>query len=130
MSISFSKIQIGQAYSRPTLASIWGYKGFQAISRGVVTPRDDNKVILFVTEEHQDFQEKYVNSLKGNVLHWEGPTDHFAEDRIASAANSGDEIHLFHRDRHHSDFVYVGMLKLTEHKRQSARPSEFTFVVC
>ena len=30
---------------------MWGYASFHAIARGVVTPKDDNKIVLFVTEE-------------------------------------------------------------------------------
>src|SRR5437868_5992918 len=32
------------------VARLWGYAGVQALQRRVVTPRNDNKVILFVTE--------------------------------------------------------------------------------
>ena len=42
---SYEKIKIGQNYSRHQLAELWGYAGVQALQRGVVTPRDDNKII-------------------------------------------------------------------------------------
>jgi hypothetical protein len=106
MPVSFAEIQVGCSYSRHDLVSLWGYAGVPAISRGVVTPRDDNKIILFVTHEKQPDHEQYDDELSGNTLRWEGPTDHFAEDRMLAATESGDEIHLFYRDRHHSDFEY------------------------
>jgi len=47
MGVSFTKIKIGEAYSRPQLAKLWGYSGFQAISRGVVTPQNDKTIRSF-----------------------------------------------------------------------------------
>jgi hypothetical protein len=129
MSISFEKINKGKEYSRHELAKLWGYSSFHAIARGVVTPRGDNKIILFVTEEKQSTFEQYLDRLVGNTLEWEGPTDHFAEERMLRAAITGDEIHLFHRVRHHSDFVYCGCLKVVNYVLYTDRPSHFTFEV-
>ena len=39
MDISFKKLKSGEEYERTFLADLWGYKGHQAISRGVVTPQ-------------------------------------------------------------------------------------------
>ncbi|MBK8319356.1 MAG: hypothetical protein IPL05_12605 [Betaproteobacteria bacterium] len=127
MPISFAKIAKESTYSRQGLAELWGYASFHAIARGVVTPRDDNKIVLFVTEEKQSSAEQYVDRLTGGKLEWEGPTDHFAEDRMLNAASSGDEIHLFHRERHHMEFTYCGRLTVANHLRRTDRPSHFTF---
>lgn len=129
MPISFSKIAKGSSYSRQTLAELWGYTSFHAIARGVVTPRNDNKIILFVTEEKQSSAEQYADHLSGSTLEWEGPTDHFAEDRMLNAETNGEEIHLFHRERHHSDFIYCGRLKVLSHELNSNRPSHFKFTL-
>ena len=129
MPITFSNIHVGESYSRPSLASLWGYASYEAISRGVVTPKEDNKIVLFVTEQKQESAEPYVDRLNGKVLQWEGPNDHFAEGRMLAAAVSGEEIHLFHRDRHHSDFVYIGMLKSISQSVRKGSPSKFTFEV-
>ena len=129
MPISFAKIAKGSNYSRQALAELWGYTSFHAIARGVVTPRNDNKIVLFVTEEKQSSAEQYADRLSGNTLEWEGPTDHFAEDRMLKAEASGEEIHLFHRVRHHTDFTYCGRLKVLSHAHHSNRPSHFKFVV-
>lgn len=129
MPISFAKIAKGSSYSRQTLAELWGYTSFHAIARGVVTPRNDNKIVLFVTEEKQSSAEQYADRLSGNTLEWEGPTDHFAEDRMLNAEANGEEIHLFHRERHHSDFTYCGRLKVLSHTLHGNRPSHFKFAV-
>ncbi|MGA3130636.1 MAG: hypothetical protein ABSD59_07530 [Terracidiphilus sp.] len=110
MLVSFSQIQVGDSYSRHQLAALWGCSSFHAIARGIVTPKDDNKIIFFITEEKQESAEQYEDSLRGGKLRCEGPTDHFGESRILSAKSSGDQIHLFYRNRHHSDFEYVGKL--------------------
>lgn len=61
MPISFAKIAKEVTYSRQTLAELWGYASFHAIARGVVTPRNDNKIVLFVTEEKQSSAEQYAD---------------------------------------------------------------------
>lgn len=129
MAISFDKIKAGTAYSRKQLADIWGYSSYHAIARGVVTPRDDRKIVLFVTENKQASAEQYADRLRGGRLEWEGPTDHFAEDRMLNAASTGDEIHLFHREWHHMDFTYVGRLAVVESQLHADKPSRFTFRV-
>ena len=65
MPVTFQSIHVGESYSRPRLADLWGYSGYQALARGVVTPRDSNRIILFVTEEKQSFQEQYEDKLMG-----------------------------------------------------------------
>ena len=129
MPISFAKVAKGATYSRQALAALWGYTSFHAIARGGVTPRDDNKIVLFVTEEKQASAEQYADRLSGNTLDWDGPTDHFAEDRMLNAASTGDEIHLFHRKRHHTHFTYCGRIALASHMRCTDQPSHFTFKV-
>ena len=129
MAVSFDKITIWKKYSRPYLATIWGYKAYQAIARGVVTPRGTNFIILFVTEEKQGFQEQYQDNLSGEILEWEGPTDHFAEQRMVNVENSSDEIHVFHRSRHHSDFTYLGPVTVKKYNLFSDKPSKFVFAL-
>lgn len=129
MPVSFSKISVGSFWSRPSLAEIWGYKAYQALARGVVTPANDNKIILFVTEEKQASATSYQDVLKGDLLEWEGPNDHFAEARMVNAENSGEEIHLFHRSRHHENFEYLGEIKVKNYIGRSNYPSKFTFEI-
>lgn len=127
MSISFVKVSKGATYSRQTLAELWGYTSYHAIARGVVTPRGSNKIVLFVTEKKQSSAEQYADRLSGSILEWEGPTDHFAEERMLNAEINGEEIHLFHRERHHSDFTYCGRLKMSHHVLRTDGSSQFKF---
>jgi putative restriction endonuclease len=127
MKVSFKNIQIGAKYSRPTLARLWKCSGYQALARGVVTPKLENKIILFVTKEKQERLEQYEDDLVADILYWEGPTDHFAEDRILNVKYTNDEIHVFYRERHHSDFTYEGMFSLIDSEPSSEKPSKFTF---
>ena len=54
MTIRFDILKTGTLYDRNSLASMWGYKGWQAFSRGVFAPKNTNMLILFVTKENQD----------------------------------------------------------------------------
>lgn len=127
MSVSFEKIKIGEAYDRTYLADLWGYKGFQAISRGVVTPSGTNYIILFVTEEKQETQTPYDDSLDEELLLWEGEKMHSSDSRIINAKTANDEIHLFHRNIHHTPFTYYGQIFLKKHKLRKIKPSQFVF---
>jgi hypothetical protein len=127
MPVSFAQIEVGSSYSRNELAAMWGYADYQALARGVVTPRDENKVILFVTEEKQASAEQYHDRLDGDKLDWEGPNDHFAEERILAASRAGHEIHVFHRERHHTNFTYCGEFTVVDCQRFVDRPSKFSF---
>ena len=127
MPVSFNNIRVGAFYSRNTLADLWGYASYHAIARGIVTPQNDNKIIIFITEEKQSSSRQYVDRLIGGILEIEGPDDHFAEDRIVNAEAMGDEIHLFHRRRHHMDFTYCGRLRLLELNHNAAGPSFFKY---
>jgi hypothetical protein len=129
MPIEFTQLKRGELYSRQALAELWGYKSFHALARGVVTPSDDNKIVLFVTENKQSSAEQYEDKLHGETLDWEGQNDHFAEQRMLGASTSGEEIHLFHRERHHSDFVYVGELEISQTELHLDKPSRLKFRV-
>ena len=129
MAVTFESLVVGQSYDRPFLAELWGYRGFQAISRGVVTPANSNVIVLFVTEEKQGSLTQYNDYLVGSMLHWEGEEKHSSDARVINAAAAGDEIHLFHRKVHHSPFVYMGIVELEEHNRLRDTPSQFIFAV-
>lgn len=127
MSISFDRIHVGSDYTRHDLAAIWGYAGIAAISRGVVTPKDDDKIILFVTREKRPGDAQFHDELVGTVLLWEGPNDHFAEDRMMNHQQAGDQIHVFYRERHEHPFTYVGPMSVYCGQRFTDRPSRFVF---
>ncbi|QDK83247.1 hypothetical protein EXU85_33465 [Spirosoma sp. KCTC 42546] len=127
MHVSFDSIKIGQEYSRKFLAEIWNYAAYQALARGVVAPKGDSKIILFVTAEKQGSLEQYADKLVDEYLHWEGPNDHFAENRIVYARSNGEEIHLFFRAIHHTNFIYFGKIEVVSIELESQYPSKFVF---
>jgi len=127
MPVSFESLKQGGDYTRHELAKAWGYAGIEAISRGVVTPAKDNKIILFVTRRKRPEDIQYRDDLVGSVLLWEGPNDHFAEDRMFNHEENGDEIHVFYREEHRDPFTYVGPMTLYCGQRLTDRPSRFVF---
>ena len=129
MKISFDDLRVGEAYDRPFLADLWGYSGFQALSRGVVTPSGTNYIILFVTKEKQGALTQYDDYLDGSTLRWEGELGHGTDERIVKAAHTGSEVHLFYRDIHHSPFTYYGQVILQDFKLKADAPSQFAFFV-
>lgn len=129
MAVDFQLLQIGQTYDRPYLAKLWGYEGYQGLSRGVVTPRGSGVIILFVTKEKQESLTQYSDYLDGSRLIWEGEQGRGSDRRIVEAGDRGEEIHLFYRERHHSPFVYYGVILLKEHALSKSGPSKFVFHV-
>ena len=127
MDISFKELKRGEEYERTFLADLWGYKGHQAISRGVVTPAGTEKIILFVTKEKQSSSIQYNDYIKDNFLFWEGEDKHGSDNRVINSVKEKDEIHLFYRDIHHTPFEYYGEIFLEEYKLFSSQPSQFSF---
>jgi putative restriction endonuclease len=127
--VDLTGIKFGTRHTRKELARVWRYDSYHAIARGVVTPSGDNKIILFVTERKKSDREPYADTLAGRLLHWEGPTDHFAEDRMANAASTGDAIHVFYRYLPDDRFAYLGQAEVIDYKRRADRPSKFILKV-
>lgn len=122
--IEFSKLIVGNQYDRPTLAEIWGYQSFNAISRGVVTPANQNIIIFFVTREKQQALTQYEDHVEQDTLFWEGEKGHGTDQRIIGRK---DTIHVFYREKHHTDFTYEGRALLLGFRLFTDRPSKFTF---
>lgn len=122
--IDFKSIQLHHKYSRPTLAKLWGYKSFNAISRGVFSPQGMDILIFFITKEKQESLTQYEDRIDSDLLFWEGEKGHGTDKRIVAR---NDRIHVFYRERHHSDFTYEGRAVLRSHNLYSDRPSRFTF---
>jgi 5-methylcytosine-specific restriction protein A len=125
MSVDFSQIEEGQVYSRPALARLWKFKGYQGFGKGVFTPARSKYIVLFVTKLKQKEATQYVDFFRGDVLHWEGEERGRSDDRIIRAKERGDEIKLFYRERHHRDFTYFGAVTLLEHAMQTGRATKF-----
>ncbi len=127
MPVNFGAIQIGGRYDRPILAKMWGLKGLQAISRGVVTPAGGGVIVLFVTRIKQSGLTQYNDFLSGDLLLWEGEKGHGNDRRIALARSRGDTVHLFYRKIHHSPFEYKGPVELVDIQWGRHHPTRFTF---
>ena len=122
-------LQIGRGYERKELALLWGLAGFQAIGRGVFTPKGVAQIFLFVTRERLGWMTPYKNFLDGDLLFWDGEKGHGSDERIASASRNGEEIHLFYRDQRLTPFTYHGKVVMVRCDKFTDRPSEFVFNV-
>jgi putative restriction endonuclease len=127
MPIDFTEIQLGDRYDRPALARLWGYQGYEALSRGVVVQKDNPNIVLFVTRIKQTSLTNYKDYISGDRLYWEGEEGHQSDNRIASASKDGKSIHLFYREIHHTLFEYKGALELLTAEPKLDRPSSFVF---
>lgn len=70
--VSMEGLELGTAYGRKALASLWGYKNWRAFSLGVFCPKGQKFIILFVTEKKRQSLTQYVDYFAGDLLHWEG----------------------------------------------------------
>lgn len=122
-------LEVGKSYDRKVLSRLWGLAGFQAIGRGVFTPKGEGQIFLFVTRERLGWMTPYENFLDGDLLFWDGEKGHGSDDRIANASKNGEEIHLFYRDHRPTPFTYHGKVVLVRCSRFTDRPSEFVFNV-
>lgn len=127
MAFSLEPLKLGKLYTRPQLAELWGYESYNAIARGVFTPRSERAIILFVTREKQTSLTQYRDFLSGDRLYWEGEKRHGNDERIARAHERGDQVHLFYRDVHHTPFRYHGQVLTTRFLPRADRPSQFVF---
>lgn len=127
MPIDFSAIRLGERYDRLALARMWGYQSYEAISRGVVTQKANKNIVLFVTRIKQRSLTSYNDYISGDYLFWEGEEGHGNDNRIASASASGDLVHLFYREIHHTPFEYRGALELLTTHPEVNHPSRFVF---
>jgi len=125
--LDLSGIRMGRKYDRPWLAAAWGFAGYEAISKGVFCPRGGGQIILFVTRIKQESLEQYNDYISGEYLFWEGERRHGHDDRIVRAKDTGEEIHLFYREIHHSPFDYKGPVELIDHNLLADKPSKFIF---
>lgn len=82
-----NQLKLFGEYDQKTLAELWGYKSYDAIRRGIVTPANSDIIILFVTEEKVSYATQYTDKLVGNKLHMSGETSHMNDKRLASNLN-------------------------------------------
>src|SRR4051812_41539998 len=90
--VDMTSLTIGAKYTRPELADRWGYESHNAIGKGVVTPRGEKLIILFVTRIKQEALTQYNDYLRGDLLFWEGQEKHGTDDRVIDAEKAGEQI--------------------------------------
>lgn len=122
-------MKVGGFYDRNFLTKLWGYQGRQAISKGVITPANDNSIILFVTKEKQKSSTQYVDYINDDYLYWEGEERGGNNNRIINATANQEPIHLFYRYKHHSDFKYLGNISLVSFVKNTNAPFRFIFKI-
>lgn len=127
MPFDLTPLERGGLYTRPELAALWGYAGYQAFARRVFTPQGARTIVLFVTRQKQAGLTAYKDALVGDHLTWEGESSHANDLRIARAAETGEAIHLFYRDVHHTPFRYHGQVLLRQYSERRDGPSRFAF---
>lgn len=123
--LNFTNIEIGKKYERPWLAKEWSYRSYRAFAKGVFCPRNTNQIILFVTRIKQQSLEQYNDYISGEYLFWEGEKGHGHDERIANSSSTGDVIHLFYREIHHSPFEYRGIVTLVKIVTVPGKPTQF-----
>ena len=129
MTIQLSLLTIGDEYHRSDLAALFGYSSYEALSRGIFTPRDLNIIMLFATEKKQLDFIQYEDSLDNGILIFEGERNHKSDHRLINSENNGDIIVLFHRIKHHMPFTYYGSLRLVSFEQKVDLPSRFKFKI-
>lgn len=124
MPISFSSVRVGTFWSKKTLPKKRGFKGYEALARGVLTAAGENNVVLFVK---QPTTRSYGDQLVGRKLFWESPTDHLAEHRLVASRRTNEQMPLVCRSRHRMDFEYCGRIALPSHELSAMRSSRLVF---
>lgn len=113
--VTVDSLLLSEAYDRVYLAKLWGYKGHQAIARGVITPAGQRVIVLFVTRIKQTGYTQYEDRFEGDVLHMEGERgDASTNARLKGATAAGDRIFLFYRERHHTNFTFYGEASIAD----------------
>jgi putative restriction endonuclease len=125
--LNFANIETGKKYERPWLAKQWGYRNYRAFAKGVFCPRGSKQIILFVTRIKQRSLEQYNDYISGEYLFWEGEKGHGNDERITTSSSTGDSIHLFYREIHHSPFEYRGLVTLVKVASLPGKPTQFVF---
>lgn len=127
MALNMNDLKIGNKYERPYLAQLWGYKDFHAIARGVFTPKNDNKIILFITKEKQTVLVQYGDyyDVENGLLYMDGEERHTSDKKLIDQEN---EFYLLYRDKHHSPFIYYGQIYPSSWElSMGTKPSKFVF---
>ncbi len=90
-------------------------------------PRGGGQIILFVTRIKQKSSEQYNDYISGEYLFWEGEKGQKNDARNCRSPNSGEQVHLFYREIHHSAFEYKGVVTVTSIYTVPGRSTKMVF---
>jgi hypothetical protein len=128
MPVTFDTITVGSQWDRTQLAKLWG-KGREGLDCTVFTPKNDNKIILLIGNEKQRHAKQFNDKFDGDTIQMDGQPKHRTDNRLIHAAERGDEIHLFYRERIKEPFIYKGQVEVDHQKSKihTDQPSKFFF---
>lgn len=125
--ITFDGLLKGEQYERQYLSKIWGFKGYHAICRGIVTPKESKYIILFITKEKQKGNHQYKDYMIDDLLYMEGETNHLNDRRLINSIVNDVIVQLFYREKHHRPFIFCGEANLMNYEIRQSEPSRFIF---
>jgi putative restriction endonuclease len=121
------KLKIGEIYNRKSLAKLFQITD-ATLNTGVFKPKNHSSVWLFVTRKKAANQPKYIDSLTGNTLQWDGQASGKSDLMIIEHKARDLELLLFYREepKQYADsgFRYLGPVDYVSHNL--GHPSTFT----
>lgn len=129
-SIDGKLLMVGERYTRSELAKIWGYAGWEALAKGIVSAKD-HVVVLFTTEEKSKDATQYQDMLIGDCLHIEGQKEHKTDHTVLEGQTFYSFFRKSYKETKHGAaiFQYLGRAELLRHDCQilNEKPSKFVF---
>ncbi len=116
------KLTRGDLYSRKQLADKFKISD-ATLQTGVFQPKGHSSVWLFVTRKKPKNRTQYIDSLVGDVLHWQGQTSGRTDQLIIDHDNRGLELLVFYREESRAPFRYEGVFEYAEHS--GGHPTSF-----
>ena len=116
------KLKQGDLYSRKQLADQFKITD-ATLQTGVFQPKGHASVWLFVTKKKPANRTQYIDSLVGDILHWQGQNSGRSDRIIIDHEDRGLELLVFYRDKADSPFRYEGIFEYAEHS--GAKPTSF-----
>ena len=108
------KLKQGDLYTRKALADKFKITD-ATLNTGVFQPKGHSSLWLFVTKKKPANRTQYVDSLAGDILHWQGQSSGRSDPLIIDHEDRGLELLVFYRDKAASPFRYEGIFEYAEH---------------
>lgn len=121
-----SHLEQGNLYTRKELQEKFEIKD-ATIFTGVFKPKNHDSIWIFVTEQKTPDRTQYEDSLKGDVLRWEGQKSGRKDDLITKHKILDLELVVFYRKRKYEHqnaaFRYEGVFEYESH--EGGNPKKF-----